>query len=122
LDLDKDLKCATEVVSTIQAYLDTRAAALPRLAKQRRETREKPRLAESEDSYSFGMQFTDGDLLALGGEVVQEDPVQKADEEVGKVSGDSRWLLKGRSSPLRSHLIYIVYYRICSLLLRMRLC
>lgn len=85
LDLANDLKCGTEIVSTIQTFLDTRSAALPRLARQRREARECK--VESQDEYSFGIDLSTIDLAALGaggGEVV--DPVQAQDEKFGHVS------------------------------------
>ena len=78
------MKCGTEVVATIQAFLDVRAHALPRLAKQRREA--KKQTLESQDEYSFGMDFTTIDLLALGGEAASIDPVQKQEEDFATVS------------------------------------
>ncbi|ORY30560.1 Mus7/MMS22 family-domain-containing protein [Naematelia encephala] len=76
LDLANDLKCGNEIVSTIQAYLDTRASALPRLARQRRQARTAQ--VESQDEFSLGIDFDYVDLAALGGEVpIEEDPIEK---------------------------------------------
>ena len=83
LDLAHDWKCGTEVIATIQTYLDTRAAALPRLARQRREAREQR--VESQDEFSFGIDFSAVDLEALGGGAVEEDPVQKLDEQLASI-------------------------------------
>ncbi|WWC88639.1 uncharacterized protein L201_003552 [Kwoniella dendrophila CBS 6074] len=85
LDLSKDLKCGLEVISTIQTFLDTRATILPRLAKQRREAKESH--SESFDEFgSLGIDFTDADVLALGGELGQEESeVEKQDQEFAKI-------------------------------------
>ena len=85
LNLDHDHKCAAEVIAAIQAFLDTRASALPRLARQRREAREAR--VESQDDYSFGIDFTAVDLAALGGELaIQEDSIEQQDREFAKAS------------------------------------
>ncbi len=88
LDLSSDTKCGMEVISTIQAFLDARAAALPALAKQRRETR--GQIVESQDEYSFGIDFSAVDLAALGGEAAVEDPVARQDERFAEVSPGHR--------------------------------
>ncbi|OCF44378.1 hypothetical protein I317_01823 [Kwoniella heveanensis CBS 569] len=81
LELVRDLKCGLEVVATIQAFLDTRTSALPRLARQRREAKESH--SESMDEFgSLGIDFTAADVLALGGDVgAAEDPTEKQDGE-----------------------------------------
>jgi hypothetical protein len=84
LDLHNDLKCGTEVIATIQAFLDVRVRALPAIARQRREARKQK--LESQDEFSFGMDFSSVDLVALGGEARPADPVQKQEEHLGKVS------------------------------------
>ena len=88
LDVANDLKCGTEIVATIQAFLDTRSGALPRLARQRREARESRN--ESQDEYSFGIDFSAVDLVALGGEMTEEDPIQRQDVEFAIV-GLVKW-------------------------------
>ncbi|WWD18663.1 hypothetical protein CI109_103116 [Kwoniella shandongensis] len=89
LELAKDLKCGLEVIATIQAFLDTRASALPRLARQRREAKEKEsHQSESMDEFgSLGIDFSDVDVLALGGEVTshEEDPVERQDKEFAEI-------------------------------------
>ncbi|KAK8858768.1 hypothetical protein IAR55_002997 [Kwoniella newhampshirensis] len=89
LELAKDLKCGLEVIATIQAFLDTRASALPRLARQRREAKEKDsHQSESMDEFgSLGIDFNDVDMLALGGEVEgrEDDPVEKQDKEFADI-------------------------------------
>ena len=72
-----------EVVATIQAFLDARADALPTLARQRREARGQG--VESQDEYSFGIDFSAVDLAALGGDVVEQDPIQQQEEEFARV-------------------------------------
>ncbi|WVR06529.1 hypothetical protein IAU60_003560 [Kwoniella sp. DSM 27419] len=81
LNLVKDFKCGLEVVATIQEFLNNRANVLPRLARQRREA--KGSLSESMDEFgSLGIDFTDADVLALGGEVPEgSDPVDRLDAE-----------------------------------------
>ncbi|WVW84898.1 hypothetical protein I302_106934 [Kwoniella bestiolae CBS 10118] len=85
LELAKDLKCGLEVIATIQAFLDTRASALPRLAKQRREAKESHN--ESLDEFgSLGIDFTDADVLALGGELGEADnELERQDEEFARI-------------------------------------
>ncbi|KAK6907981.1 hypothetical protein I203_101982 [Kwoniella mangroviensis CBS 8507] len=85
LELAKDLKCGLEVIATIQSFLDTRTAALPKLAKQRREAKESH--SESFDEFgSLGIDFTDADVLALGGELGEEEnEVEKQDEEFARI-------------------------------------
>ena len=83
LNLDHNHKCAAEVIAAIQAFLDTRASALPRMARLRREAREAR--IESQDDYSFGIDFTAVDLAALGGEAeVQGDYIEHQDREFAK--------------------------------------
>lgn len=89
LDLASDHKCGMEVVATIQAFLDARASALPRLAKQRRQARGQG--VESQDEYSFGIDFTAVDLAALGGEATVIDPVERQEEDFAKV-GMTWWI------------------------------
>ena len=85
LDLVNDTNCGLEVIATIQAYLDARASALPRLAQQRREAR-----LESQDEFSFGMDISPGDLAALGDDLAGEpDPVQAQDDKFVSVSRPS---------------------------------
>ncbi|WWC62804.1 uncharacterized protein I303_105402 [Kwoniella dejecticola CBS 10117] len=81
LELSKDLKCGLEVIATIQTFLDTRASALPKLAKQRREAKESNN--ESFDEFgSLGIDFADADVLALGGDLGEgENEVEKKDEK-----------------------------------------
>ncbi|WVF69022.1 hypothetical protein IAT40_003796 [Kwoniella sp. CBS 6097] len=85
LELARDLKCGLEVVATIQAFLDTRSSALPRLARQRREAKESH--SESMDEFgSLGIDFTAADVLALGGDVgAVEDPTEKLDAEFASI-------------------------------------
>ncbi|WVQ65568.1 uncharacterized protein L199_003745 [Kwoniella botswanensis] len=85
LELAKDLKCGLEVIATIQSFLDTRAAALPKLAKRRREAKESHN--ESFDEFgSLGIDFTDADVLALGGDLGEEEnEVEKQDEEFARI-------------------------------------
>lgn len=84
MDLAQDYRCAAEVVATTQAFLDTRASALPRLARLRREARRAN--VESQDDFSFGIDFTAVDLVALGGQAdVQDDPTEKLDQDFAKV-------------------------------------
>ena len=77
-----------EIVATIQAYLDARTNALPRMAQQRREAR-----IESQDEFSFGMDFTTMDLAALGDDLADSpDPIQEQDNQFAKViDGRSFW-------------------------------
>ena len=85
LDLSRDLKCGAQVVSTIQAFLDTRASALPRIARQRRGAREAH--VESQDDFSFDIDFSAVDLAALGGDVnAEDDPVEVQDKGFAGVS------------------------------------
>ena len=80
LDLSKDLKCSTEVVATIQAFLDARLQALPAHAKRAREEK-----VESQDEFgSLGFELDDTTLAQLGGETTI-DPIQKQDEEFATV-------------------------------------
>lgn len=72
------------MVATIQAFLDARANALPRIAKQRREGKKKK--LESQDEYSFGIDFSTVDLIALGGEAASIDPVQQKEEDFATVN------------------------------------
>ncbi|WWC70969.1 uncharacterized protein I206_104922 [Kwoniella pini CBS 10737] len=85
LELSKDLKCGLQVIATIQSFLDTRASALPKLAKQRREAKESHN--ESFDEFgSLGIDFTDADVLALGGELGEEDQeVEQKDVEFAAI-------------------------------------
>ncbi|ORX37221.1 Mus7/MMS22 family-domain-containing protein [Kockovaella imperatae] len=77
LELGKDTACGLQVIATIQAYLDARAHALPLLARQRREAR-----LESQDEFSFGMDISAADLMALGDDMSGEiDPIQRQDNE-----------------------------------------
>ena len=81
LDLSRDLKCSTEVVATIQAFLDVRLQALPASAKRAREEK-----VESQDEFgSLGFELDDTTLAQLGGEAAV-DPVQKQDEMFATVS------------------------------------
>ena len=81
MDLSKDLKCSTEVVATIQAFLDVRLKALPPSAKRAREEK-----VESQDEFgSLGFDLDDTTLAQLGGETTV-DPVQKQDEIFATVS------------------------------------
>jgi len=78
--LSKDLKCSTEVVATIQAFLDARLQALPAHAKRAREEK-----VESQDEFgSLGFELDDTTLAQLGGETTI-DPIQKQDEEFATV-------------------------------------
>lgn len=71
-----------EIVSTIQAFLDARGAALPKRARQARETRQK----ESVDDYpSLGFDFEAIDLAALGGDEAPQDPTEAQDAEFAKI-------------------------------------
>ncbi len=71
-------------MATIQAFLDARAAALPRIARQRREARRFK--DESQDDYSFGIDFSAVDLAELGGEAgAMDDPTDSRDEEFAQV-------------------------------------
>ncbi|WRT67980.1 uncharacterized protein IL334_004955 [Kwoniella shivajii] len=85
LELAKDPKCGLEVVATIQTFLNARASALPQLARSRREAKESH--SESLDEYgSLGIDFTDADVLALGGEIENEDEeVDKQDQEFAAI-------------------------------------
>ncbi|KAK4689696.1 hypothetical protein P7C73_g409, partial [Tremellales sp. Uapishka_1] len=84
LDLAKDRQSGLEIVGTIQAFLDCRAAALPLKAKRARES--KIVESQSQDDYpSLGFDFDAVDLRELGGvedkQPVQEDPIEKMDLE-----------------------------------------
>lgn len=82
LDLSRDLKCSTEVVATIQAFLDIRLKALPPKAKQARDDK-----VESQDEFgSLGFELDDTTLAQLGGGDAVSDPVQKQDEQFANVS------------------------------------
>jgi hypothetical protein len=78
------LKCSTEVVATIQAFLDARLQALPSNAKRAREEK-----VESQDEFgSLGFELDDTTLAQLGGETTV-DPIQKQDEEFANVRPNS---------------------------------
>lgn len=84
LDLSKDLKCSSEVVATIQAFLDTRLKAMPPRAKRAREEK-----IESQDEFgSLEFELDDTTLMQLGGGEADDDPVQKQDDHFAKVSHD----------------------------------
>jgi hypothetical protein len=79
--LSKDLKCSTEVVATIQAFLDIRLKALPAKAKLAREEK-----VESQDEFgSLGFELDDTTLAQLGGGDQAADPTQKQDEQFATV-------------------------------------
>lgn len=90
LDLAKDVKSGLEIVSTIQAFLDARAAALPKKAKKARDLKR----AESDDYPSLGFEFDDIDLELLGGADLgdagqrEEDPIEKMDAEFARIIMD----------------------------------
>lgn len=73
------------MVATVQAFLDTRTSALPRLARQRRQEREAR--IESQDEFSLGIDFSAVDLAALGGDGAgKEDPIEKLDNDFAEVN------------------------------------
>jgi hypothetical protein len=79
--LSKDLKCSTEVVATIQAFLDTRLKALPDKAKRGPDDK-----IESQDEFgSLGFELDDTTLAQLGGGDQASDPVRKQDERFATV-------------------------------------
>lgn len=83
LDLAKDVKSGLEIVSTIQAFLDARSAALPTRARQARNT-----ALESLDDYpSLGFDFDAVDLAALGGDTEARpvDPMEVADAKFAQI-------------------------------------
>lgn len=88
LDLAKDVKSGLEIVSTIQAFLDARAAALPQKAVAARRSAH-----ESLDDYpSLGFDFDAVDLAALGGDeaqVVKSDPIEEADAAFAQIILDT---------------------------------
>jgi len=123
LDLASDLKCGTEVIATIQAFLDVRSNSLPRQARQRREARAQQ--VESQDDYSFGIDFSTLDLVALGGEAVSADPAQRQDEAFASVRAKSSLLehtAHRRSSTRLSRLVSIGFSPTCYPLSRTRRC
>lgn len=91
LDLAKDVRSGLEIVSTIQAFLDARAAALPKKAKKARDLKR----AESDDYPSLGFEFDDIDLELLGGADLgdvdaqrEEDPIEKMDATFARIIMD----------------------------------
>lgn len=90
LDLAKDVKSGLEIVSTIQAFLDARAAALPKKANKARDLKR----AESDDYPSLGFEFDDIDLELLGGADLgdagqrEEDPTEKMDAQFARIIMD----------------------------------
>lgn len=86
MDLSKDLKCGVEVVATIQSYLDARASALPQLARRRRKTKESYNGGSIDEYSSMGIDFTRAEVLALGGDDIEADPVDDLDNSLAEVS------------------------------------
>ena len=87
MTISHDLRCSTEVIATIQAFLDARAQALPRLARQRRQLRETQVMEQDEsmeESYGDGIDFAALDFAGLGGS--QSDPVQEKEGRFAIVS------------------------------------
>lgn len=82
LDLVKDVKSGLEIIATIQAFLDARAAALPTRARVARTSRQQDSL---DDYPSLGFDFDDVDLAALGGDEAPEDPIERLDAEFANV-------------------------------------
>lgn len=82
LDLSKDLKCSTEVVATIQAFLDTRLKAMPSKARTGRDKE-----SDSQDEFgSLGFELDDTTLAQLGGAESASELFQKEDDEFAQVS------------------------------------
>jgi hypothetical protein len=79
----QDHRSGLEIVGTIQAFLDARAAALPRKARQARDER-----LESQDEFgSLGFELDSITIAGLGGDARAEvDPVERQDEEFAQVS------------------------------------
>ena len=89
LDLSKDLKCSTEVVATIQAFLDTRLKALPSKARLGRDKE-----SDSQDEFgSLGFELDDTTLAQLGGAESASDSFQKKDDEFAQVSAGYSFLV-----------------------------
>ncbi|KIR32249.1 hypothetical protein I352_05483 [Cryptococcus deuterogattii MMRL2647] len=85
LDLSKDLKCGLEVVATIQSYLDARASALPQLARRRRRAKESYNGGSVDEYSSMGIDFTRAEVLALGGDDIEADPVDDLDNSLAEI-------------------------------------
>ncbi len=83
-ELVTDRRAGNEIIDCIQAFLDARHLAMPDKIRRNRASRLED--ASQQSGFDdFGIDFTDGDILALGGAMEDVPPEYLMDQEVAKV-------------------------------------